>query len=342
MSAATSVLFLWDAPPPLRQYLADGLADRPGVALRYADGADEAALEALAADAEVLVGWRPSRAVLDAARDLRLFINPGVGVQHLLPLFRDLARDRPVRLANGHGNTAFTAQHAVALLLALTNRVVPHHGWMAAGRWRTGDAEAKSIPLRGRHVGLLGYGAVNRKVHRNLCGFDVRFSALRRSWEETNPEDPPDLARYAPDGLADFLRAVDVLVVAVPLTAETEGLIGRDELALLGPEGLLVNVARGPVIDEAALYRALAGGAIAGAALDVWYDYRPEPDDRGRRYPYAPAHPFHELPNVVLSPHRAASPFDDLGRWDEVIENIRRVADGRTDLLNLVDLERGY
>ena len=80
--------------------------------------------------------------------------------------------------------------------------------------------------------------------------------------------------------------------------------------------------------------------SIAGAAIDVWYDYRPEQDETGRKYPYD--HPFHELDNVVLSPHRGASPMDDLHRWNEVIENISRYSRGRTDFLNQVDLERGY
>jgi phosphoglycerate dehydrogenase-like enzyme len=79
---------------------------------------------------------------------------------------------------------------------------------------------------------------------------------------------------------------------------------------------------------------------IRGAAIDVWYDYQPEPDDQERSFPFH--QPFHTLDNILLSPHRAASPFSDLQRWDEVIDNLRRVADGSADLLNRVDLERGY
>ena len=126
----------------------------------------------------------------------------------------------------------------------------------------------------------------------------------------------------------------------VPLTPQTEGLIGGEELASLGSEGLLVNVSRGKVVDEESLYLALRDGVIAGAALDVWYEYSPEEDENGKKYPTN--FPFHELDNVVMSPHRAASPFSDLGRWDEVIENIHRCATGQTDFLNIVDLERGY
>jgi len=365
----TTVLFLWHVPEPLRRFLRQGLSDAAGVRLLFPEDAADAELTDLASQAEVMVGWRPTPAVLAAADRLRLFINPGAGVRHLLDAFRALEEARGVRLVNGHGNSAFTAQHAVALLLALTNRVVQHHNWMASGLWRTGDERAGSVPLGGRHIGLLGYGAVNRTVHRYLAGLGPRFSALWRTGPEGGRELaagspgaaptiaapatarygvdpgaplPTALRAYGPRDLDAFLEAVDVVVVAVPLTDRSAGLIGRRELTLLGPDGLLVNVARGPVVVESDLFAALREGALGGAALDVWYDYQPRPDEGGRLYPYAPAHPFHELHNVVLSPHRAASPFDDLHRWAEVVENIRRLAAGRDDLLNVVDLERGY
>jgi len=79
---------------------------------------------------------------------------------------------------------------------------------------------------------------------------------------------------------------------------------------------------------------------IAGAAIDVWYNYKPEMDDLGRKYPFS--FPFHKLDNTILSPHRAASPFSDLQRWDEVVENIKRVSSKRTDFLNIVELDREY
>jgi phosphoglycerate dehydrogenase-like enzyme len=358
---ALTVFLTWDARPALRDYLAHGLADRPDINLVYLDSvdaanarpvgtgtaattprSDAAALAGLAADADVMIGWRPTRELIDAAPRLRAWINPGAGVQQLIGLFREInaGRAEPIVLVNGHGNAYFVAQHAVALLLALTNRVVPHHGWMAEGLWRKGDADAASIPLRGRTVGLLGYGHINRLVHRFLAGFEVDFAILRREWDAGEEDAEPPAQRFTPEGLGGFLDLVDTLIVALPATAETEGLIDRTALGRLGPRGLVVNVARGGVIVEADLYAALRDRTIMGAALDVWYDYNPAPDAEGRRYPYHL--PFHTLDNVVLSPHRAASPQDDLARWDEVIDNLRRIAAGRLDLRNVVDLERGY
>jgi phosphoglycerate dehydrogenase-like enzyme len=270
---------------------------------------------------------------------MKLFINPGVGVQHHIENFRELNRTRDVTLVNGHGNTYFTAQHAVALLLAVTNKIIPHHNWMVEGLWRRGDDYAKSTPLRYRKIGLLGYGAVNKKVHKFLSGFDVEFLVLKRTW---NGEDelPTPVKQYLPKDLDSFLKETDILIVAVPQTEETVDMIGERELKLLGSESYLINIARGVVVNEEALYNALSKKVIVGAGIDVWYEYRPEPDVDNRKYPTN--FPFHELDNIVMSPHRGASPMDDLERWDEVVENLTRFANGRTDFINVVDLDRSY
>ncbi|MFW9836736.1 MAG: NAD(P)-dependent oxidoreductase [Candidatus Thorarchaeota archaeon] len=335
-----NVLFIWKPREELENYLRKGLAQLENVKLLFPEEEAEEVYLRGAPHASVVVGWRPTREFLDAAVNLRLFINPGVGIQHHLESFREITKTREVVLVNGHGNTYFTAQHAVALLFALTNKVVPHHNWMVDGLWRRGDSYGKSTPMKYRNVGLLGYGAVNRKVHKFLSGFNVKFHICRNTWMGNNNELPTPAVKYHPDELDSFLKHIDTLIVAIPQTPDTIGLIGQAELELLGTDGLIVNVGRGPVIDEDALFRALSEKTIAGAAIDVWYEYRPDPDEDDRRYPFH--HPFHQLDNVVLSPHRGASPMDDLERWNEVIENITRFANGRTDFLNIVDLERGY
>ncbi|MHA2504431.1 MAG: NAD(P)-dependent oxidoreductase, partial [Candidatus Kariarchaeaceae archaeon] len=93
-------------------------------------------------------------------------------------------------------------------------------------------------------------------------------------------------------------------------------------------------------IQQEAFFKALKNKVIAGAGIDVWYNYQPTEDENGAKYPAD--YEFHDLDNVVLSPHRAASPFDNLERWDEQIENLKRIAAGRTDLLNLVNLDLEY
>ncbi|MFQ5833108.1 MAG: NAD(P)-dependent oxidoreductase [Candidatus Thorarchaeota archaeon] len=331
----TNVLFIWKARNELQDYLKKGLESEYHVTLVFPDEIEESRLLELAPNADILLGWKPSKALLDAAEQMRLFINPGAGVQHHIDAFREINKTRTVTLVNGHGNSYFTAQHGVALLLALTNKVIPHHNWTVEGLWRRGDDHASSTPLRNRRIGFLGYGAVNSTVHRLLSGFDVEFSILKRTWEGNESLTTP-ATRYTTSQLHGFLHEVNILIVAVPLTSKTKGMLGPKELQMLGPEGLLVTIARGDVIDESSLFTALNEKMIAGAAIDVWYEYKPEPDEAGRLYP------FHELENVILSPHRGMSPFADLERWNEVVENIKRFGMGRTDFLNVVDLDREY
>ncbi|MHA1421249.1 MAG: NAD(P)-dependent oxidoreductase [Candidatus Thorarchaeota archaeon] len=335
----TNVLCIWDVREELQNYLRKGLENVENLNLIFLKDTSEENLLKHAPDAQIVIGWRPTREFLDTAQNMKLFINPGVGVQHHIETFRELTQTRDITLINGHGNTYFTAQHAVALLMAATNKVIPHHNWMTKGLWRRGDDYAKSVPLRARKIGLLGYGAVNQKVHKFLSGFDVEFLVLKRTWNE-DEEFPTPVKQFLPKNLDNFLKETDMLMIAVPQTEETIGMIGEKELKLLGPESFLVNVARGIVIDEEALYHALKDKVIAGAGIDVWYEYRPEPDVDNRKYPTK--FPFHELDNVVLSPHRGASPMDDLQRWDEVIENVTKFAEGRKDFINVVKLDRAY
>ncbi|TFG11021.1 hypothetical protein EU534_00335 [Candidatus Heimdallarchaeota archaeon] len=335
-----NVLCIWQPDEKLRNYLEDGLRDYPQVKLIVPPDLNQKTLLRLVPEADIIMGWRPTRDLLKAAKKTSLFINPGAGVQHLIPIFKEVAVNRKLVLVNGHGNSYFTAQHVVALLLALTNKVIHHHNWMVEGHWRRGDSFARSIPLRGRKIGLLGYGAVNRLVHKFLAGFDIKFSVLRRDWSKQQSELPTSVAKYTFDDLHEFLREIDILIVAVPLTSKTEGIIKKQELEMLGEEGLIVNIGRGPIIDEKSFYFALKERKITGAAIDVWYNYQPEEDVDGKKYPAK--YPFYDLDNVVLSPHRGASPMNDLKRWDEQIENIIRFAQGRKDFLNVVNLDEGY
>ncbi|MDF1667098.1 MAG: hypothetical protein P1V97_35470, partial [Planctomycetota bacterium] len=139
-------LFLFKPRDELLSYLKAGLE---GVAIewRVPEKIDDETLIPLAKDAHVFIGWKPSKDLLAAAASLELFINPGVGVRHLMEPFRESGLDKTVTLVNGHGNAYFTAQHAVAMLLSLMNQIVPHHRWMREGKWRLGDKEARSIPL---------------------------------------------------------------------------------------------------------------------------------------------------------------------------------------------------
>ncbi len=337
------VLFLWNIRKELMEYIAGHLKNIPGLELQFTKNVEEdfTPNSPHVREADIIIGWRPTLELLQAAYNLKLFINPGVGVQHLIEMFREITKTRNITLINGHGNTYFTAQSAIAFLLSLMNKVIPHHNAMKEGKWRLGDEFAKNIPLRERTVGLLGYGAINSKIHKFLSGFNVKFASLRTSWKGLK-DFPTPLKKFTPSKLHAFLEYVDTLFVAVPLTKLTRNLIDTQELKILtkNKAALLVNISRGAVVNEEALYLSLKKKELTGAAIDVWYEYKPEPDSEGRKFPFQ--FPFHLLDNIVMSPHRAASPFDDLQRWNEVIENIKRFCTGRTDFLNIVDLEREY
>ncbi|MFW9930717.1 MAG: NAD(P)-dependent oxidoreductase [Candidatus Thorarchaeota archaeon] len=334
------VCFISDIPENAKEYLIEGLKDLPNVLLVFPKDRSKENLFKLIKDADVLIGWRPSLEILEYAEKMRFFINPGAGVHHLLEDFKEINKKRNVTLINGHGNSYFVAQHTVALLLSLMNMIIPHHEWMKEGKWRTGDDDAASIPLRFKNVGLLGYGAINKKVHKMLSGFNVSFSILRKDWSHIEGTIPSDVRKYTFNQLHDFLKEVDILIIAVPVTKLTINMIDEKELALLRPNGILVNVSRGEIVNQEALYKILKNDEIIGAAIDVWYESNPQSDNQGRKYPFH--YPFHLLNNIVLSPHRGYSPFNDLLRWNEVIENIKRIAYNRTDLLNVVNLKEEY
>ncbi len=336
----TVVLFTWEVRSQLKDYLQENLKDYKGVRLLFPSTPSNEILLELAPKAHIIVGWRVEHKILLAAKKMKVFINPGTGIKHHIDFFRMLNKERKVNLINGHGNSYFAAQHAVAMLFAVLNKIIPHHEWMKEGQWRRGDKDAKSIPFRGQKVGLLGYGAINQKVHSFLQGYDVEFHALKRNWENKPNVFPTPLKTYLPNQLLAFLEEIDILIIAVPETSKTIGLIGHKELKALGSSSILINVSRGVVVDEESLYNALREIKISAAAIDVWYDYNPAVDEAGLKFPFH--YPFHELSNMLLSPHRAASPFSDLKRWDEVIENIRKFNEGKIDFLNLVDLNREY
>ncbi|MFX0036834.1 MAG: NAD(P)-dependent oxidoreductase [Candidatus Hermodarchaeota archaeon] len=334
------VCFISNIPENAKEYIIGKLKSFDNIELNFKEETKEENFFKIIPKADILIGWRPSKSLLLKATNLKLFINPGAGIHHLIDLFREINKMRKVYLINGHGNSYFVAQHTIALLLALMNKIIPHHEWMREGRWRTGDDDAVSIPLRYKKVGLFGYGAINRKVHRFLSGFDIEFCILRKDWKKQKESFSTNVTRYEFSQLHQFLKNIDILIIAVPITSLTKNIIGKDELDLLGSKGLLVNVSRGEIIEEESLFIALKEKIIQGAAIDVWYNYTPEENEEGKKFPFN--FPFHFLDNIVLSPHRGYSPFNDLLRWDEIIENITRMSQGRQDFLNVVNLEEEY
>jgi phosphoglycerate dehydrogenase-like enzyme len=210
-------------------------------------------------------------------------------------------------------------------LFAISGEFRDRASWRAS--WVEGGAPHGEV--RGSTLGIVGYGRVGREVARRAAPFGCHVLAANRS-----PRAAEDgVERVYPLAELDrMLPECDTVALCTALGPETTGLIDARRLALMKPGAFLINIARGPVVDEDALYAALRDRRIAGAALDVWWQYpdAAEPNRRGSR------HPFHELPNVIVTPHNSGWTAGMVRRrWGEVAENLRRFAEGRP-LINIV------
>jgi phosphoglycerate dehydrogenase-like enzyme len=271
--------------------------------------------------------WAGSRrlgALLAMAPDLRWVHARSAGLDRVLS--PDVVAHGAV-LTNGRG--AFSgalAEFAVSALLFFTKDLARLLEQQEAQRWEPFEMRR----LEGRTVGIVGYGDIGRAVAARLHPLGVDVLALRRR-PDLSTADPLVRECLGPEGLLELARRSDDLVVAAPLTPATRGLVGTSALAALGDRGVLVNVGRGPVVDEAALVGALMSGSIGGAALDV---FETEPLPAG--------HPLWRAPNVLLSPHCA----DHVPGWVDggmrvFLDNLERFR--RSDpLLNVVDKTAGY
>lgn len=210
-----------------------------------------------------------------------------------------------VALCNTGHHGAAIAEHVIMTALMLRRRVLEADAQMRRGEWRTvatvggsaGDAVPYHRSLAGSTLGLIGFGEIGRSVAPLAKAFGMRVVALRRHPDAGGPGTELLDAVHGEDQLPALLRESDVVVITAPLTESTRGLIDAEALAHLHPDALIVNVARGALIDEDALYDALAAGRLGGAAIDVWWG---APD--GTVAPPA-VQRFAALDRVVLTPH---------------------------------------
>jgi len=274
-------------------------------------------------DVDVLVAMAFTREMAMAGRRLKLVQVPGAGLERI----DRAALPAGTALANAYGHEVGIAEYVLGAMLTLTRGFVRLDAALRRGVWESQWAVGAPPPppwpeLAGKTLGILGYGRIGQALAQRARAFDMEICAIRR-----------DVARSARDGLArlggldildEVLRRSDYLAITLPATAATRGLLGAARLALMKPTAVLVNVARAEIVDEQALYRALAERAIAAAALDVWYRY---PTDAP---PTPPAcQPFHELPNVLMTPHVSGWTEGMLAARARLIaDNIRRISRG--------------
>lgn len=262
------------------------------------DGDEAAWHKVLGTVRGLVIGLQPlSAATFDAAPDLRYVLRIGTGTDNI-DLDAAAAHGVTVEALPGL-NAPAVAEYAFGLLLAAARRIPEANQSIRAGEW----TRFAGRHLGGRTLGLIGYGEIAQLMVPKARGFDMDVIVHRRQ-----PLPAADGVRQA-SGLDELLAEADYISVHVPLTEQTRGMIGAREFGLMRDGVVLVNTARGAVVDERELYRALAGGKVAACALDVW-ENEPPGDS-----------PLLTLPNVVASPHN--------GGYSDVITNLTAVTAAR-------------
>lgn len=283
---------------------------------------------------EICLGEIPNSTVLKAAANLRLIQIPWNGIDNI-PIPTDV--NESITICNSHSNAASVAELAVALMFSLIKWIPLHDKSMRKNDWRRPGGSSAFIPpdlLQGKMIGIIGFGHIGYLTSRLLDGFNVSIQAVSRTGLDrfNSGVELNDIS-----WLNDLLRQSDIVLITLPLTTKTRNLIGKAELELMKKSAYLVNVSRGSIIDEMALFYTLEQREICGAALDVWYAY----PSRGKSVCEPSKYPFHKLENVVMSPHRGGFAKDIVPHLEDVIANLNNYANGK-ELINQVNISEFY
>ncbi|MCW8175675.1 2-hydroxyacid dehydrogenase [Verminephrobacter aporrectodeae] len=279
------------------------------------------------ASAEVIVGVALNRG-LPTPRNVRLFHAPAAGIDAidtaLLP--------SGAVLCNCFGHEQAIAEYVMAALLQRHVPLAQADADLREQRWTwwAGRPSALRSELGTQTLGLLGFGHIAQAILARAKAFGMRATVANRS-----PVADERVAQaFTLEQLPAFMASADAIVVSLPLTAQTTGIVGAEALAAMRPGALILNVGRGPVIDEQALFDALAQRRIGGAVIDTWYRY-PTPG-QAECTPSSPGLDFASLPNLLMTPHMSGWTTGTVRRRQETIaENIRRWIDG-APLMNRV------
>lgn len=274
-------------------------------------------------DAQVVVGDWPEYPIEESS--VELVQQTGAGTENY---DRDKLPDG-VTLCNVYGHGPGMAEHVLMVLIALRRDLLGMDSDLRDGKWVNKTSGGDVSEIRGSTLGIVGFGTIGQSLLGPAKAFNMDVIGIRG----TPPARTPDGVRFmgGPGDLDEVLAESDAVVLSVPLNESTKSLLSTREFERMRDDALLINVARGPVVDDEALYDALRNDAIGGAAIDTWYNY-PEGNER-----CAPAdYPFHELDNVIMTPHMSGWTVETAKyRWRFVSENIMRYYNGE-DVDNVV------
>jgi len=287
-------------------------------------------------DVEIIASVRVPSEFIAKASNLRMIQTFGAGIDGV-----DLSAVRErgdIIVCNNHVNSAEVAEFAISLLFAVAKNLIPSDRELRTGNWvHRWGGPVPNLEIRGKSVLLIGLGHIGADIAKRLKSFEVTIIAATRSGASRNSNLVDQVVKI--DEVQPHVKEADFVILSLPLTNESEGLVNREFLSWMKPTSVLVNISRAQIVDEQALYNALKEKRIHGAGIDVWWRYPSK--WRGTAIPPADV-PFHELDNIVITPHRAAySEHIERQLYLFAAENILRFIHGETPL-NIIDLERGY
>ncbi|SON58503.1 Glyoxylate/hydroxypyruvate reductase B (plasmid) [Hartmannibacter diazotrophicus] len=300
------------------------LLDAPHEVVELPDALEASKHRAAYAAADVIIGVQLSVG-LPVPPALKLYQLPGAGYDGIdLGLIPDGAM-----LCNCFGHEAAIAEYVMAALLARHVPLVDADRRLRQGDWtyRSGGATNHHTELGSQSIGLIGFGHIGKAIAARARAFGMEVIVANRS---TPPASALYDRAYPLTEFGAFMGAADIIVNTLPFNDQTAGLVGEKELAAMRPQCVILNVGRGPVIDEKALYEALAENRIGGAIIDTWYVY----PDAASPNSLPSSFPFHELTNVVMTPHMSGWTHGTVNRRRHTMaDNINRLNAGKT-LLN--------
>ena len=312
----------------------EGLLNKEIELITPKEGTDKEVIE-LAKEAEIIVCTRLHPDAAAAAKKVKLIQKTGAGVD-AIP-FETIREEAFVANTSG-ANPVPMAEGAIALIISLAKRIVQRHNLFPD---RSSD---RGTELRGKKLGIIGLGSIGIEIAKRMQAFEMKILAIKRQPDEELKKELNLEFLGGPDDLDYLMKESDIIVLSIPLTPATRGIIGEHELRLMKSTAFIVNIGRAALIQEEPLYTALKENRIAGAGLDVWWiphwwDPIWTPNDD------KPSHfPIWELPNVIATPHNVG--FNERTIFSEnslriIAENINRIAQGK-EPKNLVDKIHQY